>query len=30
MPREDYLPVLTGSAQRRVLPGQSLLARRLL
>jgi leucyl/phenylalanyl-tRNA---protein transferase len=30
MPREDYLPVLTGSAQRRVLPQESLLARRLL
>jgi leucyl/phenylalanyl-tRNA--protein transferase len=30
MPREDYLPLLTGSAQRRALPAQSLLARRLL
>ena len=30
MPREDYLPLLTGSARRRVLPQQSLLARRLL
>ena len=30
VPREDYLPLLTGSAQRLVLPQQSLLARRLL
>ena len=30
MSREDYLPVLTGSAQRRVLPEESLPARRLL
>jgi leucyl/phenylalanyl-tRNA--protein transferase len=30
MPRDQYLPLLTGSAQRRVLAQQSLLARRLL
>ena len=30
MPREDYLPLLTGSAQRRMLAQQPLLARRLL
>ena len=30
MPREDYLPLLTGSARRSVLPTQPLLARRLL
>jgi len=30
MPRDHYLPLLTGSAQRSALPAQSLLARRLL
>jgi leucyl/phenylalanyl-tRNA--protein transferase len=30
MPREDYLPLLTASARRSVLPAQSLLATRLL
>jgi leucyl/phenylalanyl-tRNA--protein transferase len=29
MPRDDYLPLLAGSAERRVLPDQPLLARRL-
>ena len=30
MPRDHYLPLLAGSAERRLLPQQSLLARRLL
>jgi leucyl/phenylalanyl-tRNA--protein transferase len=30
MPRDHYLPLLAGSAQRRVLPRQSLLAGRLI